>query len=246
MLLDHGLHSVDLSGYVPAEQWLSCILSSYAWYPETIALFLRRQGQGGLPIQNLHGCLHEAIHGTAIGCQQEIIETLILLVRGGADVYARDDSGLTVSEIVCCKKTKWFCGSRYWRPRVKRNLRLKKIWINVLSVCGYDPEEVISASVRLEQPCNCDTDSVIDSDEHICTAATGYLEGGSDSTSDEEGESDVAADDVDNDSTSNQEGESDVAADDVITRQPDAVFPHHHESLLLEGDAEAWSSELLG
>ena len=227
---------------MPAKQWLSFILRRSNWHPEIISLFLCRQGKGGLPIQNLQGCLHEAIHGTAIGCQQEIIETLILLVRGGADVYARDDSGLTVSEIVCCKKTKWYDGSRYWRPRVNRNLRLKKIWINVLSICGYDPEEVISASVRLEQPCNCDTDSVIDSDEHICTAATRYLEGGSDSISDDEEESHVFADDVDNDSTSDQEWESDVSGDDVVTRQPDAVLPHHYESLLLEGDAEVWSS----
>ena len=47
---------------------------------------------------------------------------------------------------------------------------------------------------------------------------------------------------IDNESTPNQEEGSDVAAEDVIARRPDAVFPHHYESLLLEGDAEVWSS----
>ena len=113
--------------------------------------------------------------------------------------------------------------------------------MEVLCVCGYDPEEVISASVRVEEPCDSDTDSSYYPWELASTAAPDYPSIDNDSTSDEEGESDVSADDV-SDSTSNQEWESDVSAEDVIARQPDAVTPHHHESLLLEGDAEVWSS----
>ena len=245
MLLDHCIHFFDLNGDVLAEQWLSFILEGKNWYPETIALLLYRQGKGGLPIQNLHGCLHQAIGGSFAGSEHEIKETLILLVKGGADVYARDDLGHTVSQMACCRKTRWYNNSwlhiEFYDGTVNRDLRLKGIWMDVLSVCGYDSEGVISASVRLEQPCNCDLDSLFGSYGHICTAPFSHSEGDNDSMSDEEGESDVFAD-VDNDSTSDEVGESDVAADDVITRQPDAVLSHHYENILLEGDAEVWSS----
>ena len=114
--------------------------------------------------------------------------------------------------------------------------------MEVLSGCGYDPEEVISASVRLEELSDGDSDSSSDPDGEITWSESDCSEGDDDSMSDEEGESDVAADEVDNDNTSNQEWESDVSADDVIPRQPDAVPHHHYESLLLEGDADVWSS----
>lgn len=206
---------------MPAEQWLSFILNDYAWYPETIALFLRRQGKAGLPIQNLYGCLHKAIYGTCFAHQHELRGALVLLVSRGADVYARDDLGRTVSEIACCKKTKYYV--TYGKRTVNRDLCLKEIWMYALSVCGYDPEEVISASVRVEELSDSDTDSSSDQWEVASTAA-----------------SDCSQEDTD--STSDEEGESDVSAEDVIARQPDAVTPHHYESFLLEGDAEVWNS----
>ena len=211
---------------MPAKRWLFAILRRSNWHPETISLFLCRQGKGGLPIQNLHGCLHEAIHGTAIECQQEIIETLILLVEAGADLYGRDEFGRTVSEIACRKTTLWYEGSPDFysgKSRVNHDLRLKQIWMDVLSVCGYDPEEVVSASVRVEELSDSETDNSSNLDEEISSSASGFSKG-------------------DNDSTSDEEEKSDVAADDVVARQPDAIFPHHYESLLLEGDAEVWSS----
>ena len=175
--------------------------------------------------------------------EHELTEALTLLVKGGADVYARDHLGRTVSEIACCRKSKWYDGSwidfKTCRRTVNRDLRLKEIWMDALSVCGYDPEEVISASVRVEELSDSDIDSSSDLDEEISSSASDCSEGDNDTTSDQERESDVSADDVDNDST---DGESDVSADDVIARQPDAILPHHYESLLLEGDAEIWSS----
>lgn len=222
---------------MPAKQWLLEILRSRVWHPETIALFLRRQGKGGLPTQNLNSCLHEAIQGSPIGRQRELTEALILLIEAGADVYARDNFGRTVSEIACCKKTKWYNGSwidiKRVKRRLNRDLRLKEIWMDVLSECGYDPEKVISASVQVEEPFDSDNDSSFYSYKDIYAAASGYSEGDSDNAPNQ---------DIDNDNTSDQEWESDVAADDVIARQPDAVLPHHYENLLLEGDAEVWSS----
>ena len=200
MFLDHGLHSVDLNGDFPAKQWLSKMLRNCVWHPETIALFLRRQGNGGLPIQNLHGCLQDAIRGTPIGYQHELTEALILLVKGGADLYARDDFGLTVSEIVCSRKSIWYNGSwidfRSSKRTVNHDLRLKEIWIEVLNVCGYDPEEVISASVGVEALSDCDTDSLLNLDEETSTGASDCSEGDNDSTTDREEEPDVSADDV--------------------------------------------------
>ena len=246
IFLDHGLHLVDLNGDVPAKQWLYEILRSIFWHPETIALFLCRQGKGGLPIQNLDGCLHGVLQGTFRGCQRELTEALILLVKAGADVYARDNSGRTVSEIACCKRTKWYYSSwrdsKCYKRRVNHDLRLKEIWMEVLSVCGYDPEEVISASVRLGELSDSNIESSSDLDEDTSSVASDYSEGDDDSMSNRDSESDMSADDVDNDRTLDQEWESDEPADDVITRQPDTIFPHHYESLLLEGDADIWSS----
>ncbi len=159
--------------------------------------------------------------------QYGIREALILLVKWGADVYARDDSGRTVSQIACCRKTRWFdrsCLDRRHEGRFfNRDLRLKEIWMDVLSECGYDPEEVISASVRVEERSDSDTDSSSDLEGETRTAASDCSKGHDESMSDEE-------------------VESDVSAEDVIARQPDAVTPRHYESLLLEGDAEVWSS----
>ena len=178
---------------------------------------------------------------------------MVLLVKGGADVYGRDNSGRTVSQIACCRKTEWYEVSwviiGYSRLTVNRDLRLKEIWTEVLSVCGYDPEEVVSASVRVEELSDSDTDSSSDQDEETSTAASDCSEGNDDNTSDQEGESDMAA---------SQWYEGDLAnstclicgdrrlecrcRDDVIARQPDAVPQHHYEGFLLEGDAEVWSS----
>ena len=95
--------------------------------------------------------------------------------------------------------------------------------MDALSVCGYDPKEVISASVRVEELSDSDTDSSFNQYDVASTAASDCSE-------------------ENNDSTLDQDGESDVSADDVIDRQSDAVTQHHYESLLLEGDAEVWSS----
>ena len=114
--------------------------------------------------------------------------------------------------------------------------------MEVLSVCGHDPEEVVSASVRVEELSDSETDNSSNLDQEISSSASDFSKGDNDSTSDEEGKSDMSADDVDNDRTLDQEWESDEPADDVIDRQPDAVLLHHYESLLLEGDANVWSS----
>ena len=181
-----------------------------------------------------------------MGSQHELTETLIFLVEAGADVYARDDLGRTVSQLACCRRTKWYnspcVDNQYPTRRGNHDLRLKEIWIEVLSACGYDPEEVISASVRAEELSDGDSDSSLNLYEETSIAASDCSEGDDESMSDEEGESDMAADDVDNDSMPNQDGESNVSAEDVIARQSDAVTPHHYENLLLEGDAEVWSS----
>ena len=61
LVLDHGFHFVELDGGLTPDTWLQEMLSYCKWSLESIALLLRRQGKGGLPIQHLNGCLHLVI-----------------------------------------------------------------------------------------------------------------------------------------------------------------------------------------
>ena len=89
LILDHGLQSVELDSGLRPDTWLQELLTHHKWSLESIALLLRRQGNGGLPIQLLDGCLHRAISGSNYADLDEMKAALILLIRGGADVYAR-------------------------------------------------------------------------------------------------------------------------------------------------------------
>ena len=226
LILDHGFHFVVPDGDFPPDTWLQEILSVAKWHTESIALLLRRQGKGGLPMQDLNGCLHFAILGSHYAELDEMKAALILLIRGGADVYARDRRGRSVSDIACSKETKWKYPPGHYR--CNHDMPLRKIWTEALNACGYDAEEVISTSMRMEELSDTDDESTSSQCE----------ESDSDGSDESEG-------DTDDPTSLMDEGwgaESRYQDDDVVV-SADLLHPHNqYERSLLEGDTEVWGS----
>ena len=236
MLLDYSLLFVQAESTMEADLWLKRLLAECWWTVGMIALLLRRQGTGGLPIQDLNECLHKAIHGSYQADQDGIREALILLIRAGADVYAVDSSGCSVSHIACCADTKWrdYDNSPPGRAFISNNdLLLRKIWTEALSACGHDAEEVIWTTTHLE----------------------GWSDGDDDSISDHQEKSDLEESDpeesVSAESDCSEDVESNPTSSMCGTCQPDGhcqqnsefTFSHQYERSLLEGDALIWRAD---
>lgn len=233
MVLDHGFHFVELDGGLTPDIWLHHHLCLSTWALESIVLLLHRQGKGGLPIQQLHGCLHLAILGSHHAEIDELTDALILLIREGADIYARDRSGYSVSDIACCKKTRWRYGANYgpdhfFESPYNLDLRLRSIWMEALTACGYDAEEVISSSTRIEE--------LSDNDDESQSAQ--YEDWDSAESDDSEGYTDSPSCRMSDDC----EAEFSLEGDDV-SDSADPPYPNNqYEQSLLEGDAEVWGS----
>ena len=231
MVLDYGLHFVERGGSIEAEFFLSRLLSYQHWQLEGLALLLHRQGKGGLPTQDLNDCLHMAILGSYSAYPDELREALILLIREGADVLARDHCGLSVSDIACNPEVKWSDGSmldrNWYRLRGNHNLRLREIWTEALIECGYDAKEVISTSMRMEELSGSDNESTSDQHEESDPA-----------------ESDRSEGDIDNPICLMSEtcGPECQRLDDDMFWQTHATLPNQYERSLLEGDAYVWRS----
>ena len=90
-------------------------------------------------------CLHLALNGSHNETLDGIQDVLTLLVWAGADVYAIDDGDTSVSE-AACELDKRYRTSRGVTDNQK--LHLRKIWVEALTICGYNAEEVISGSLR--------------------------------------------------------------------------------------------------
>ena len=224
------MHFVELGSGTTANFWLCELLESSKWHLESVALLLRRQQKGGLPIQDLDGCLHIAIFGSYYADPDELTEALILLIREGADVYAID-SGESVSDIACCTETIWKDGSmlseHLYRGQGNRDLRLREIWMEALRACDYDAEEVISISMRVQELSDDGNESLSDQYEKSDSA-----------------ESDRSEGDIENPTCLMSEtcGPECHCQDDGMSRQTHSTLPSQYEQSLLEGDAQIWGS----
>lgn len=103
------------------------------------------QENSKLPLQNLDGCLHLAIMGSLCADEEGWKNVLVLLIDAGADVYAENSRGFSVSDLACAtiksrhqsnKKTVW----RYSK---------QKSWAEALIACGYDAEEVMAEAINV-------------------------------------------------------------------------------------------------
>ena len=249
LLLDYSLPFVQADSTIKAEFWLWRILEGDNWTVEMIALLLRRQGKGGLPIQELDGCLHKAILGSYYADQDGIREVLILLIRAGADVYARDDSRRSVSYIACRAETKWIDNSTsYGKSRyeeLSNDLRLRKIWTEALSACGHDAEEVISTTMHLKGWFDGDYDSIPDPQERSDLEKSDPEESDPEDFYPEESdstESDCSADVVSNPTRSMCKPDGHCEHNSLLCHD-EFTFSHQYERSLLEGDALIWRTD---
>ena len=222
----HDLDFVELDDDWTPDTWLQGMLRHRKWHLESIDHLLRRPGKGGLLIQHLDGCLHSAILGSPYADRDETKAALILLIREGADVYARDCQGRSVSDIACTKRTR--ISYTLHQYGYNHDLLLRKIWMEALSECGYDAEEVISTTTRVEELC--DDDGEINSAQHEEYDLA-------DSDGSEEYKDDPTYLMDEGWGAESRHGDNDV----VVSTDP--LHPlGQYERFLLEGDMEVWGS----
>ena len=183
--------------------------------------------------QYLDGCLHLAVYGSSRETLEGIMKGLILLIRAGPNVYARDGNGYSVSDHVCNPETVFLDSSEqvpefpclYYHRNC--NLRLREIWKEALSACGHDAEEVISSSIRAR--------------DH---PETEYQDPHEDIDVLFEDESECSHVGLDEDSgTSNAELDYTSQSQDLNTlRQPSSAFYSDHDWSVLEEDTNVWGS----
>ncbi len=154
LTLDHASAFIGSSDVMRSESLLHYHLQWKNWTVESVALLLRRSGTQELTAQDLKDCLHSAVCGSFFADESGLRRVFILLIEAGANIYERDRSGATTSDIVCCQSVEWADGSM---PRdgnfVNRHgnnhdLQLLDIWLEALNACGLDGEKIVSHSLR--------------------------------------------------------------------------------------------------
>ena len=163
-LFDHGSEFINAGNNIPFSSFLIDLLCSYTWTVESIRLLIRRGAEPGLYVQRWGGCLTLAITGSERETLEGLREALILLITNGADIYARDKSGRSATDIAYDAKTRW-CHDGY-RSDLNDHLQLRDIWTGALAACGYDVEEVIKRSLQVAEVSDCHHD--VDEEEDEC------------------------------------------------------------------------------
>lgn len=127
---------------------------------ESIWLLIRRGAEPGLYVQPWGGCLPLAIRGSEMESPEGLRDALILLINNGTDVYAKDSHGHSVTDIVYNARTTWWYDDTW---HLNSDMRLRDIWTEALTTCGYDAEEVVYRS--LYAAWLYDSDGDVDEDE---------------------------------------------------------------------------------
>ncbi len=185
----------------------------------------------------------------------ELTEALVLLIENGADVFSRDASGLSASEIACCQETKWFETSILGRSNC--DLTLKEIWTEALTTSGYNAEEVIAASRPIEELTESDNYSISDEHEEFDTAASHDSDENANETAsdnehrsipDQRGEWEaVAAPNFEENANESacvgcEKQGSECESHQCSKWRINESFADQYEQQVLEGDAEVWRS----
>ena len=160
IILDHGSEFINTDCTIPFGSFLPTLLHSRRWTLESIRLLIRRGGDPGQYVPPWGGCLPLAIYGSCMESPEGLRDALILLITNGADVYAKDRFGLSVTDIATDAKTKWWYDDKL---HLNGDLRLRGIWGEALAASGYDADEVIYRTLQMAELS--DADSKMDEDE---------------------------------------------------------------------------------
>ncbi|KAI9703762.1 MAG: hypothetical protein M1836_007532 [Candelina mexicana] len=147
LLLNHGREFLDADTATKPDRMLLKHLSTQRWTVKSVRLLLRMCETARQQQHNLDGCLHETLSGSSTEDNEGITNILILLIRAGADIHAKDCHGSSVSDRVCAPEEIWWDHDSGTCRRVdNKDMRLREIWVKALRACGYNAEEVISCS----------------------------------------------------------------------------------------------------
>ncbi len=163
ILLDHGNEFINTQCELPFSSFLPHLLKSRMWTVESIRLLIRRGADPGLYVQSWGGCLPLAIYGSSEESPKGLRDALILLITNGADFYAKNRFGRSVTDIACNANTEWWHNGRW---HLNDDLRLKDIWREALAACGYDVDEVIYRTLQVAELSDSDGDMDGDEDQY--------------------------------------------------------------------------------
>ena len=143
-------------------------------------------------------------------------DALILLITNGADVYAKNRFGHSVTDIAYnARKKSSYDGESYQKQSDRR--RLWDIWREALAACGYDAEEVVRRSLQVAEVSGSDSD--MDEDVDDCDIVEGADE---DEDGDEDNDSDAdvkqGEDDYGISGDENENNDNTRQNDEYITR----------------------------
>ena len=196
---------------------------------ESIRLLIRRGAEPGLDLQHWGGCLPLAIYGSEMESLEGLRDALILLITNGADVYAKESHGYSVTDIAYNARTEWWYDAKL---QVNGDLRLRDIWIEALAACGYDPEEVIDRSLEVAEVS--DSDSGMDEDEDDYDISE-------DEDEDNDSDAGVNEDEDEYDISEEEDEDNDNSHQDDESRKLTGSAVHSHFNWsILEEDTNVW------
>ena len=247
ILLDHGSEFINTGYELPFNSFLPELLESQRWTVESIRLLIRRGAEPGLYVPPWDSCLHLAILGSGYESPEGLRDALILLIVNGADVYAKDRSGHSVTDIAYNAGTKWWYDRRW---HLNGDWTLRGIWTEALAACGYDAEEVVSRTLRVAELPDSDSDMDEDEDDHDISE-----DEDDDNTSEDEANDNTHQDDENITQSQGQELSLDrpnnsaicetcsftkESTDDESRRQTDSAVHGHFDWSSLEDDTNVW------
>ena len=162
-LFDHGSEFINAGNEIPYSSFLTVLLCSYTWTVDSIRLLIRRGAEPGLYVQRWGGCLTLAIYGSEMESLEGLRDALILLITNGADIYAKDELGRSVTDIAYDAKTRW---NHDGYRELNCHMQLRDIWTGALAACGYDAEEVVRRSRQVAEVSDCHEDMDEDEDDY--------------------------------------------------------------------------------
>ena len=121
--------------------------TAWLWGSDTIELLLKHGSDVGDRDRRGRSCLHLALQQLPFCKIGEWSGALSKLLRAGADVYAKDSRGVTPSHIACNRNLTCSLSSLELSDEENDDLQLRKVWVQALTMCDYDAEEVIRTSV---------------------------------------------------------------------------------------------------
>lgn len=130
----------------------------YSLNPHCIKILLDRGAS--VTARNNYGetCLHLALEWIRFPVNTSEKDSILLLVKAGADVYATDYSGISVSDVANI--------STFSDRKRNRGTYRIDLWDEVFTECGYDPAAVHGQDQELEEVSDSE-EEVFDSEEGV-------------------------------------------------------------------------------